>query len=62
MNRRWSSLKRLIEHVFLRYGSGSKHLTPIWNLSFLRWFAWVLIVLGVIGWIALFWAIRQYTE
>lgn len=49
------------EHLFLQYGAGSKLFKPLTNSRLWNRLCWALIVMGIIGWIAAFWLLRDFS-
>jgi len=52
----------IIEHAFLQYGAGAKCFEPLTRTRLWNRICWALIVLGFLGWIAVFWWLRDFTE
>ena len=52
----------LFEHLFLRYGAGAHLFKPFTSNRFWNRLAWILVVLGVLGWILALWFLRGYSE
>jgi hypothetical protein len=50
------------EHFFLSYGAGSNLFAGLAKSRFWSWFSWVLLVLAILGWVALFLVIRVSSE
>jgi phosphate/sulfate permease len=52
----------LFEHLFLHYGAGAEVFVPLIRSRFWNRFCWIVIVLGILGWIAALWFLLEYTE
>ena len=52
----------IIEHAFLQYGAGKKFFEPLTRTRLWNRICWALIVLGVAGWLAAFWLLRNISE
>jgi hypothetical protein len=53
------SRESLFEHLFLRYGAGSRMFSPITRWRHFNVVAWTAIGLGIIGWGVLAWALHS---
>ena len=56
------SVKSMCEHFFLHYGAGSRIFAPITNCKLWNRFCWIVIALGIAGWIVGLWLLRSYSE
>ncbi|MBV9762170.1 MAG: hypothetical protein JO340_16525 [Acidobacteriaceae bacterium] len=52
----------LFEHIFLQYGAGAKLFKPLTRSPLWNRICWIMIVLGILGWVAAFWLLRGITE
>jgi hypothetical protein len=50
----------LVEHLFLRHGAGSDVFKPIIESRWFNVVSWILIVLGVIGWMFFVWFLHTH--
>ncbi len=49
------------EHLFLRFGAGAHLLEPLTRAKYWNTFCWIIIALGIAGWIVLFWFVPPFT-
>jgi hypothetical protein len=52
----------LFEHFFVHYGAGAQIFAPLIRARFWNTFCWIMIALGIVGWIVALWFLRGYTE
>ena len=52
----------LFEHFFVHYGAGAQIFAPLIRARFWNTFCWIMIAVGILGWIVALWFLRGYTE
>ena len=52
----------LFEHLFLHYGVGGQVFAPLVRYKHWNTICWVVIGLGIVGWIIALWYLRGYTD
>ena len=52
----------IIEHAFLQYGAGARFFKPVTTSRLWNRFCWLLIIMGICGWLLAFWLLRNFTE
>ena len=60
----WQRLKRLgrlLKRAVVEYGSGASLLAPLEHLRYAGCLYWGLIVIGILGWIVLFYMLNSYS-
>lgn len=54
--------KPFFEHFFVQYGAGAHLFGPLTRWRYWNRFCWIVIVVGILGWILAFWLLRSFTE
>jgi hypothetical protein len=51
---------RLAERIFLQYGAGAHLFVPLTRWRHWNHLSWVIIIVGILGWIFALWYIQRY--